>query len=147
MRLLPPVARLVSSNPEAYIYLAESIRAWPRQEELAAVINRNGWAEAGWQNLTFGIVALHSAVPSLGAGRSPRLEDWRRGLCRGRIPEGRIAAKTDRTRRRRAPGACDEVAVIVSNEVAHQERGGRHEYAADGPAQPVDRPAVGTADK
>ena len=62
MRLLPPVARLVSSNPEAYIYLAESIRAWPGQEELAAVINRNGWAEAGWQNLTFGIVALHSAV-------------------------------------------------------------------------------------
>ena len=62
MRLLPPVARVVSSNPDAYIYLAESIRAWPGQEELAAAINRNGWAEAGWQNLTFGIVALHSAV-------------------------------------------------------------------------------------
>ena len=62
MRLLPPVARVVSSNPDAYIYLAESIRAWPGQEELAAAINRNGCAEAGWQNLTFGIVALHSAV-------------------------------------------------------------------------------------
>lgn len=61
MRLLPPIAKLVSSNPEAYIYLAESIRAWPEQEELAHAINCNGWEDAGWQNLTLGIVALHSA--------------------------------------------------------------------------------------
>ena len=46
----------------AYEYLAESIRAWPCQEELAAAINANGWTDAGWQNLTGGIVALHSAV-------------------------------------------------------------------------------------
>lgn len=62
MRLLPTVARAVSSNPEAYVYLAESIRAWPHQEELAAQINANGWTSCGWQNLSFGIVALHSAV-------------------------------------------------------------------------------------
>lgn len=62
MRLLPPVARLVSSNPDAYVYLAESIRAWPEQKELAGAINRNGWTGANWQNLTGGIVALHSAV-------------------------------------------------------------------------------------
>ena len=61
-RLLPPIAKVVSSNPEAYIYLAESIRAWPEQHELAAAINRNGWEQAGWRNLTCGIVALHSAV-------------------------------------------------------------------------------------
>ncbi|GAB3592265.1 Ubiquinone/menaquinone biosynthesis C-methyltransferase UbiE [Corynebacterium faecale] len=62
MRLLPNVARVVSSNPEAYIYLAESIRAWPDQEELAQEINANGWSDCGWQNLTFGIVAMHSAI-------------------------------------------------------------------------------------
>ncbi|AKK10304.1 demethylmenaquinone methyltransferase [Corynebacterium uterequi] len=62
MRLLPKVARVVSSNPESYEYLAESIRAWPDQEQLAAEINANGWREVGWQNLTFGIVAIHSAV-------------------------------------------------------------------------------------
>ena len=56
------MAKLVSSNPDAYVYLAESIRAWPEQEELAAAINRNGWTGAGWQNLTFGIVAMHSAT-------------------------------------------------------------------------------------
>ena len=59
---LPRVAKVFSSNPEAYEYLADSIRAWPSQEELARAINRNGWQEAGWQNLTGGIVAIHSAV-------------------------------------------------------------------------------------
>ena len=33
MRALPPVATAVSSNPDAYVYLADSIRAWPRSEE------------------------------------------------------------------------------------------------------------------
>lgn len=42
LRALPRIARLVSSNPESYEYLAESIRAWPQQEELAATINTNG---------------------------------------------------------------------------------------------------------
>lgn len=65
MRLIPPMARAVSSNPEAYIYLAESIRAWPGQEELARRINANGWSEAGWQNLSLGIVAMHSALKPL----------------------------------------------------------------------------------
>lgn len=62
MRLLPRVARLVSSNPEAYEYLADSIREWPGQEGLAYEINRSGWSQCGWQNLTFGIVAIHSAI-------------------------------------------------------------------------------------
>ncbi|QPK80252.1 demethylmenaquinone methyltransferase [Corynebacterium lizhenjunii] len=61
-RLLPPIARAVSSNPEAYVYLADSIRAWPGQAELAQALNRTGWAGATWENLTLGIVALHSAV-------------------------------------------------------------------------------------
>lgn len=60
--VLPRVAKVFSSNPEAYEYLADSIRAWPDQEELARAINRSGWQDAGWQNLTGGIVAIHSAV-------------------------------------------------------------------------------------
>lgn len=59
---LPAVAKVFSSNAEAYEYLAESIRAWPGQEELAAAINDNGWTDASWLNLSGGIVALHSAV-------------------------------------------------------------------------------------
>ena len=62
MRALPPVARAVSSNPEAYVYLAESIRAWPDQAGLAARIEAAGWRECQWRNLSGGIVALHRAT-------------------------------------------------------------------------------------
>lgn len=62
MRILPVIASTVSSNAEAYVYLAESIRDWPGQEELASVVNRSGWEGCGWQNLTMGVVALHSAT-------------------------------------------------------------------------------------
>ena len=62
MRALPPVARRTSSNPDSYVYLAESIRAWPPQGELAGIIEGAGWQQAGWTNLTGGIVALHHAT-------------------------------------------------------------------------------------
>jgi demethylmenaquinone methyltransferase / 2-methoxy-6-polyprenyl-1,4-benzoquinol methylase len=61
MRWLPRVARAVSSDPDAYVYLAESIRAWPDQPALAARIQRAGWRHVGWRNLSGGIVALHRA--------------------------------------------------------------------------------------
>ena len=63
MGSLPAVARNVSSNPDAYVYLAESIRAWPDQGGLAARIAGSGpWARVGWRNLSGGIVALHRAT-------------------------------------------------------------------------------------
>ena len=61
MGTLPSVARRVSSNPDAYVYLAESIRAWPDQTGLAARITAAGWRGVAWRNLTGGIVALHRA--------------------------------------------------------------------------------------
>jgi demethylmenaquinone methyltransferase/2-methoxy-6-polyprenyl-1,4-benzoquinol methylase len=61
MRALPSVARRVSSNPDAYVYLAESIRAWPDQAALAERIGAAGWTSVGWRNLTGGIVTLHRA--------------------------------------------------------------------------------------
>jgi demethylmenaquinone methyltransferase/2-methoxy-6-polyprenyl-1,4-benzoquinol methylase len=61
MGALPSVARRVSSNPDAYIYLAESIRAWPDQPALAQRIGGAGWADVAWSDLTYGIVALHRA--------------------------------------------------------------------------------------
>ena len=63
MRSLPAVARAVASNPDAYVYLAESIRAWPDQAGLAARIAASGpWSGIGWRNLTGGIVCLHRAT-------------------------------------------------------------------------------------
>jgi demethylmenaquinone methyltransferase/2-methoxy-6-polyprenyl-1,4-benzoquinol methylase len=61
MRALPWVAKRVSSNADAYAYLAESIRAWPPQDELAAVVAGSGWVSVRYRNLTGGIVALHMA--------------------------------------------------------------------------------------
>jgi demethylmenaquinone methyltransferase/2-methoxy-6-polyprenyl-1,4-benzoquinol methylase len=62
MRALPPVARAVSSSPDAYVYLAESIRAWPDQPRLAAMIADNGWTGVEWHDLSGGIVTLHRAT-------------------------------------------------------------------------------------
>lgn len=62
MKALPAVAQKVASNPEAYVYLAESIRAWPDQEQLAGDIAAAGWQRVQWRNLSGGIVALHRAT-------------------------------------------------------------------------------------
>jgi len=62
MRALPAVARRVSSNPDSYVYLAESIQAWPDQEALATLIAAAGWRRVEYRNLSGGIVALHRAT-------------------------------------------------------------------------------------
>lgn len=62
MRALPAVAKAVSSNPEAYVYLAESIRAWPDQSTLAHQIRDAGFDQVKYRNLTGGIVAIHHVL-------------------------------------------------------------------------------------
>jgi demethylmenaquinone methyltransferase/2-methoxy-6-polyprenyl-1,4-benzoquinol methylase len=62
---LPAVAGRLSPHPGAYAYLAESIRDWPAQDELAGRIRAAGWSAVRWRNLTFGVVAVH-------VGRRPR---------------------------------------------------------------------------
>ncbi len=59
MRALPPVARAVSKEPDAYAYLAESIREWPDQHQLGLQIKAVGWTHVAYRNLTGGVVALH----------------------------------------------------------------------------------------
>jgi demethylmenaquinone methyltransferase/2-methoxy-6-polyprenyl-1,4-benzoquinol methylase len=61
-RVAPAIARVVSSNPEAYRYLGESIKDWHSQLSLAELIADAGWSEVEWMNLTFGVVALHRAT-------------------------------------------------------------------------------------
>jgi len=62
MRLLPAVATKVSSDPAAYVYLAESIRAWPDQAGLGWLVEQAGWTDVAWRDLSGGIVALHRAT-------------------------------------------------------------------------------------
>lgn len=61
MKALPAVAQRTSSNPDAYVYLAESIRSWPQQVDLAHDISAAGWSSVAYRNLTGGIVAIHRA--------------------------------------------------------------------------------------
>ena len=58
---LPVVARRLSGSPEAYDYLAESIKDWPAQPELARRIAAAGWSAVRWRNLSLGVVAVHHA--------------------------------------------------------------------------------------
>jgi demethylmenaquinone methyltransferase/2-methoxy-6-polyprenyl-1,4-benzoquinol methylase len=52
---------VASKTPEAYSYLSESIMAWPNQQELGLKIAEAGYESVQFQNLTFGIVAIHRA--------------------------------------------------------------------------------------
>lgn len=72
MRALPAIAEKVSSNPESYVYLAESIRSWPDQKGLALRMVEAGWGRVEWHNLSGGVVALHHShkpsTPAADAG-------------------------------------------------------------------------------
>jgi demethylmenaquinone methyltransferase / 2-methoxy-6-polyprenyl-1,4-benzoquinol methylase len=61
-RLMPLAARRLSSDPEAYEYLARSIGAWPDQDGLARWLADAGFDRVRWRNLSGGIVALHRAA-------------------------------------------------------------------------------------
>lgn len=57
--VMPLVARAVSSDPEAYDYLADSIREWPDQQTLSQWMRGVGFTRVAYRNLTGGVVALH----------------------------------------------------------------------------------------
>lgn len=61
-RLLPRMAKVATSNSQAYRYLAESVGAWPSPAQLGAQIGDAGWSEVRWRQLMLGAVALHSAT-------------------------------------------------------------------------------------
>jgi len=59
--VLPTMGRVVAGDARPYRYLAESIRTFPAQEELAERIRAAGLEQVKVRNLTGGIAALHSA--------------------------------------------------------------------------------------
>jgi demethylmenaquinone methyltransferase/2-methoxy-6-polyprenyl-1,4-benzoquinol methylase len=61
-RLMPVAARRLTSDPEAYQYLARSIGAWPDQPGLARWMQEAGFTSVAWRDLSGGIVALHRGV-------------------------------------------------------------------------------------
>lgn len=59
-RVLPAMGAAVAGDRESYIYLAESIRRFPPQEELAGMLAAAGLSQVRYRNLSGGIAALHS---------------------------------------------------------------------------------------
>jgi len=59
-KVLPLLGRLIAKDPESYQYLAESIRMHPDQETLLGMMQDAGFERCRYNNLTAGIVALHT---------------------------------------------------------------------------------------
>ncbi|TXK19925.1 class I SAM-dependent methyltransferase [Homoserinibacter sp. GY 40078] len=76
---MPVVAKLASTNPDAYRYLMESIEQWPDQQELSRWIRGAGFTRVAYRNLTGGVVALHR-------GRKPADAATRASAARRRAP-------------------------------------------------------------
>jgi demethylmenaquinone methyltransferase/2-methoxy-6-polyprenyl-1,4-benzoquinol methylase len=70
-RGLPLLSRLLSSDPDAYSYLVESMLAWPSQTALAERIRAAGWSDVAWRDLTLGVVALHQGTRPAAKGPHP----------------------------------------------------------------------------
>jgi hypothetical protein len=106
MRALPPVARAVSSSPDAYVYLAESIRAWPDQPALAGRLGEAGWSRVAWRNLSGGIAATllrtNSGDQMRHGGHSTRMRGTPR-LYDAQAGSVAVAASTTSTIPRRWP--------------------------------------------
>jgi demethylmenaquinone methyltransferase/2-methoxy-6-polyprenyl-1,4-benzoquinol methylase len=58
--VLPWLGEIIAQDRPAYSYLVESIRRFPPQAELAAMMRRAGFEQVRWRNLSGGIAAIHS---------------------------------------------------------------------------------------
>jgi demethylmenaquinone methyltransferase / 2-methoxy-6-polyprenyl-1,4-benzoquinol methylase len=59
-RLIPTIGRLVTNDEEAYRYLVESIRRFPKPQAFAEMMEAAGFRRVSYRPITGGIVALHS---------------------------------------------------------------------------------------
>jgi demethylmenaquinone methyltransferase/2-methoxy-6-polyprenyl-1,4-benzoquinol methylase len=58
--VIPAIGRTVTGDAEAYRYLVESIRKFPRPQAFADMIRKAGFGRVSFRPMTGGIVALHS---------------------------------------------------------------------------------------
>ena len=60
--VIPKIGEVIANTEESYRYLAESIRMHPTQDELKELMEKSGFIECNYDNLTNGIVAIHSGI-------------------------------------------------------------------------------------
>ncbi len=61
-KLIPKIGKIVAKDEESYQYLVESIRKFPSQKELLKRMEAAGFRQCRYENLTFGVVAIHMGV-------------------------------------------------------------------------------------
>ncbi|NXF87630.1 COQ5 protein, partial [Eubucco bourcierii] len=59
-QVIPVLGEIIAGDWKSYQYLVESIRRFPPQDELKAMIEDVGFFKVDYQNLNGGIVAIHS---------------------------------------------------------------------------------------
>ncbi len=57
---IPRMGQIITQDRDSYQYLVESIRKMPTQEELVERTQKAGFDKASYQNLSFGIAAIHT---------------------------------------------------------------------------------------
>lgn len=60
--LIPKIGETIAQDRESYQYLVESIRKFPRQENLASRMEDAGFSKVSFENLSFGVVAIHKGT-------------------------------------------------------------------------------------
>ncbi|CAN6666122.1 2-methoxy-6-polyprenyl-1,4-benzoquinol methylase, mitochondrial [Trichomonascus vanleenenianus] len=63
--VIPLMGQILVGDRDSYQYLVESIQRFPSQEEFAGMIQKAGFTlagDCGYENLTFGIAAIHVGV-------------------------------------------------------------------------------------
>ena len=60
--VIPKLGSLIAQSEESYLYLAESIKMHPNQEELKVLFEECGFENCNYENLTNGIVAIHTGT-------------------------------------------------------------------------------------
>jgi demethylmenaquinone methyltransferase/2-methoxy-6-polyprenyl-1,4-benzoquinol methylase len=58
--IIPPMGKLIANDSESYQYLIESIRKFPNQEKFLDMVNKAGFSNTKYRNLTMGVACLHS---------------------------------------------------------------------------------------
>lgn len=59
-QVIPPMGQILAGQWQPYQYLVESIRKFPKQEDFKCMIEEAGFEMVRYENLTFGVVSIHS---------------------------------------------------------------------------------------
>lgn len=61
-KAIPKIGQIVAKDRDSYQYLVESIRKFPKQDDLCNRMKQAGFERASHENLTFGVVAIHKGL-------------------------------------------------------------------------------------